>query len=437
MLFIQFLIQEGIIMQNSIQIKGGMPLYGEVKISGSKNAMSAVLPALTLINSEEESVLGNVPDISDRRIHMNILEEIGLTTSYDKDTQTVHVKGKIQNNVLSEANVPKVRASSLFLGALLAMTGEVHMPFCGGDQIGVRPLDIHFYVFDKFNIETKVENGYIHCHANTWPLQNATIYLSYPSVGATENALMLASKACGTTYIYNAASEPEITDLAVALTKMGAKISGAGTPIIRVTGVQEFHPIHHEIIPDRLELCTYLFAFICTRGKGVIRGGIPEHCISVLHTLIDAGVDIEYDSECVVVDATKGDFKPIRIKTLPYPGIPTDVQPLLSVFAVLCNGNSIIHDTVYKERFQYVNEFMKMGVEITQLYDHLWISGPQKFTQAIVHGCDIRAASALVLAALCAQGDTTVNGWYHIQRGYENFEEKLLALGAQIARIEE
>lgn len=419
-------------MQNAVKIKGGQPLYGEVKISGSKNAMSAVLPALSLINSTEESVIGNIPNTSDRQILLNILNEIGLDTSWDAANQSIHVKGCINNNILSETNVPKIRASSLFLGALLSMTGEVHMPFCGGDQIGVRPLDIHFYVFEKFNIETKVENGYIHCHAKTWPLKNATVYLSYPSVGATENALLLASKASGTTYIYNAASEPEITDMAVALTKMGAKISGAGTPIIRVTGVESFHPIRHEIIPDRLELCTYLFAFICTRGKGTLYGGIPEHCISVIHTLIDAGVNIEYDSDSVRVDATNGAFKPIRIKTLPYPGIPTDVQPLLSVFAVQCNGNSIIHDTVYKERFQYVNEFMKMGVEITQLYDHLWISGPQKFTKAIVHGCDIRAASALVLAALCAQGETTVQGWYHIQRGYENFEEKLLKLGALI-----
>lgn len=423
-------------MQDTIHILGGTPLNGEVRISGSKNATSAVLPALTLINSETESVIGNIPNISDHIILCNILEEIGLSTSWNQPDKTIHVKGIVGNNYLSEANVPKIRASSLFLGALLAMTGEAHMPFCGGDSIGVRPLDIHFYIFEKFNIETKIENGYIHCHANTWPLKCATVYLRYPSVGATENALLLASKAAGTTYIYNAASEPEITDMAVALTKMGVKISGAGTPIIRVTGTATLNPIHHEVIPDRLELCTFLLALICTRGKGTIRGGISEHVISVLHTLIDAGVDINYDSDTIHVDATHGDYKPIRIQALPYPGIPTDVQPLLSVFAVLCNGNSIVHDTVFKERFTYVNEFMKMGVEITQLYDHLWISGPQKFTNAIVHGCDIRAASALVLAALCAPNETTVQGWYHIRRGYENFEQKLIGLGANVSHEE-
>lgn len=419
-------------MQDTIHILGNTPLHGEVKISGSKNATSAILPALTLINSETESIIGNIPNISDHKILCNILEEIGLSTSWNQSDKTIHVKGMIQNNNLSEANVPKIRASSLFLGALLAMTGEVHMPFCGGDQIGVRPLDIHFYIFEKFNIETKIVNGYIHCHAKTWPLKCSTVYLRYPSVGATENALLLASKAEGTSYIYNAASEPEITDMAVALTKMGVKISGAGTPIIRVTGTTKLSPIHHEVIPDRLELCTFLLALICTRGKGTIHGGITEHCISVIHTLLDAGVDITYDSDTIHVDATHGDYKPVRIQALPYPGIPTDVQPLLSVFAVLCNGNSIVHDTVFKERFTYVNEFMKMGVEITQLYDHLWISGPQKFTNAIVHGCDIRAASALVLAALCAPNETTVQGWYHIKRGYENFEEKLIGLGARI-----
>lgn len=419
-------------MQNEIHIFGGTPLNGEVKISGSKNSTSAILPALALINSDEESIIGNIPNISDLQTLLKILEEIGLSTYWDQSEKNIHVKGKISNNYLSEDNVPKIRASSYFLGALLAMTGEVHMPFCGGDLIGVRPLDIHFYVFEKFNIETKIENGYIHCHAKTWPLQNTTIYLRFPSVGATVNALLLASKASGTTYIYNAASEPEITDLAIALTKMGIKISGAGTPIIRVTGAVSLDPIRHEVIPDRLELCTFLLAFVCTRGKGVLRGGIPEHCISVLHTLIDAGVDISYDSESIHIDATHGEYKPIKIQALPYPGIPTDVQPLLSVFTVLCNGNSIIHDTIFKDRFTYVNEFMKMGVEMTHLYDHLWVAGPQRFTNAVVHGCDIRAASALVLAALCAPNETTIQGYYHIKRGYENFEEKLIGIGAKV-----
>ena len=424
-------------MQNEIHINGGIPLCGEVKISGSKNATSAILPALTLINSDFESTIGNIPNISDLQTLCNILQEIGLSTTWCQSEKTIKVKGIVKNNILSDEYVPKIRASSLFLGALLAMTGEVRMPFCGGDQIGgVRPLDIHFYVFEKFNIETKVENGYIHCKANTWPLKNTTIYLRYPSVGATENALLLVSKASGTTYIYNAASEPEITDMAVALTKMGVKISGAGTPIIRVTGCHKLKPIQHEVIPDRLELCTFLLALICTRGKGVIRGGIPEHCISVLHTLIDAGVDIKYDSECVYVDASYGEYKPIKVQALPYPGIPTDIQPLLSVFTALCNGNSNIHDTVFNGRFNYVTEFMKMGVEMTQLYDHLWVCGPQTFTNALVHGADIRAASALVLAGLCAPNETVIQGYYHIKRGYEDFEKKLVALGANVYHID-
>lgn len=423
-------------MRNEIHIIGGTPLKGEVKISGSKNATCAILPALTLVNNNQESVISNIPDISDLHTLCSILEEIGFQTNWDKDTHTIRCSGTVKNNYLSEMYVPKIRASSLYLGALLAMTGEVHMPFCGGDQIGERPLDIHFYIFEKFNISTKIENGYIHCHANTWPLKSATVYLRYPSVGATENALLLAAKAEGTTYIYNAASEPEITDMAVALAKMGVRISGAGTPIIRVTGCQELKPIQHEVIPDRLELCTFLLAFICTRGKGVIRGGIPEHCISVIHTLIDSGVKIEYDSESIHVDATTGDYKPIRIQALPYPGIPTDVQPLLSVFSVLCHGNSLIHDTVFGGRFSYVSEFMKMGVEVTQIYDHLWVSGPQTFKNAVVGGGDIRSAFALVLAGLCAENETVINGYYHLKRGYENFESKLNDLGANVFHVD-
>lgn len=419
-------------MSNLIRITGGKSLHGEVMISGSKNAVSTIIPALCLLNNQYYVNLTNIPNISDISTLCSILEETGVEANIDMEKKTVSVRGNVKNNFLSEKFVPQIRASSLFLGALLAMTGEVHMPFSGGDKIGVRPLDIHFYVFEKFKIKTTIDNGYIHCHATEFPLKNATIYLRYPSVGATENAILLATKAEGTTYIYNAACEPEITDLAVALNNMGAKITGAGTPIIRIVGVKELQPVNHEVIPDRLELCTFLLAIACTHGKGTLIGGIPEHCISVLHTLEDAGVKITYDESTISVDATMSSFKPINIHAMPYPGIPTDVQPLLSVFASQCSGNSVVHDSVFKDRFAYVNEFEKMGVHMLHIYDYLSITGPQVFKSATVRGNDIRAASSLVLAALLAEEQTTVLGYEHIHRGYEHFDDKLRNLGADV-----
>jgi UDP-N-acetylglucosamine 1-carboxyvinyltransferase len=422
-------------IQNRIRISGGMPLLGDVHISGSKNAISAILPALCLSESSEPSILRGVPGIDDASTLCSILEETGLTVNHRQDLNEICVQGQVKYNRLSALHAPKIRASNLFLGALLARTGEVHMPFCGGDKIGDRPLDIHFYVFDKFKIKTEIDEGDIHCQATEFPLKGTTIFLRYPSVGATENAIILAAKAQGHTTIYNAACEPEVTDLVVALNKMGANISGAGTPIIRITGVRKINALDHEVIPDRIETSTFMLAFACTRGKGRIFGSIPEHCISVINTLNDAGVNVSYSDAMIAIDATTGDFKALRISALPYPGVPTDVQPLLSVFATQCEGNSVISDAVHKERFAYITEYAKMGIDLTHSYDQVCITGPQMLTNAIVAGGDIRSVSTLVLAALVAEKESIVGGCEHLNRGYDSFVHKLGSLGARIDLI--
>ena len=423
------------IMNKGIRISGGVPLRGDVQISGSKNAISAILPALCLADGSTPSILRGVPCIDDACTLMSILEETGLTVKKRLDEHEIDVSGRIANNRLSARHAPKIRASSLFLGSLLAATGEVHMPFCGGDKIGDRPLDIHFYVMDKFKIATAIDEGEIHCRATEFPLRGATIFLRYPSVGATENAIILAAKAQGNTYIYNAACEPEVTDLVIALNKMGANIAGAGTPIIRVTGVRQLKALDHEVIPDRIETSTFMLALACTRGQGRIVGGIPEHCISVLNTLSDAGVKVGYSAAEISIDASAGNFKAVRISALPYPGVPTDVQPLLSVFATQCDGNSVITDNVFKERFAYVTEYAKMGIDLSHSYDQICITGPQTLTNAVVEGGDIRTVSTLVLAALVAQKESIVYGLDHLNRGYDGFVRKLSAIGAQIEEI--
>lgn len=422
--------------KKKIKINGGHKLEGNIYIGGSKNSISTLLPALCLINGEQSSVIENVPNIKDVTTLCCILEEIGFRVERDKDKNIIRLFGKIQRSELSEDYVPKIRASNLFLGAIVSSMGSVKMPFCGGDMLGVRPLDIHFYVLEKFKIKVEIEDGKISCQVTEFPLKGTTIFLRYPSVGATENAIILASKAEGETTIYNAACEPEITDLVIALNKMGANITGAGTSIIKIKGVRELTSLKHEIIPDRLETGTFILAFIVTKGKGIIRNTIPEHNIALISTLKDAGVDLTYSNSDIYIDATNRVFNPINISTLPYPGMPTDMQPMLSVFAILSNGNSIINEGVFQERFAYVSEYQKMGIKVVNSYNQLFITGPQKFQNAIVTGNDIRMVTCLILASLTAKSESFVYGVEHLERGYDNFIEKLKTLGAEIEIVE-
>jgi len=422
------------IKERRIRIIGGNSLSGKVFASGSKNSVSAILPALCLADNKGESVIHNVPNIIDVDTICKILSETGKRV--EKGNHFIKVSGTVNNNVLLPDNVSKIRASSLFLGALLSATGEAGVPFCGGDRIGDRPLDIHFYVFDKFKIKVEIENGVIHCKATQFPLEGQTIFLRYPSVGATENAIMLAVKARGTSYIYNAAMEPEVTDMATMLNKMGANITGAGTPIIKIRGVEALNNAQHNIITDRLEVGTFLITFACTKGEGIILNAIPEHSMSVISTLRDCGVDIKYEGKNIYVNARNSELTNININAMPYPGIPTDLQPLLTLFSTQCNGDSIISDSVHKERFSYISELRKMGVNLQHIYDQVIVKGRQNLSGGVVVGGDIRAAVTLVLAGLVAKGETTVYGLEHLNRGYEQFIEKLTSIGANIKVFE-
>ena len=415
-----------------IIVNGAARLAGEVSISGSKNSLSAILPAACLKEEDAVFTIRNIPDITDAECLCDMLIEIGFTVDKDDYQKKISVYGKIENNVLSEDNVKQIRASCLFLGALTAATGEAKVPFCGGDRIGDRPLDIHIYILEKFGVTVKVNQGIIECKASKFPLKGATVFLRYPSVGATETAILLAIKAVGESYIYNAACEPEITDMAVALNSMGASIVGAGTSVIHIKGVEVIGRLDHEIIPDRLECATYLLAFAVSHGNGSVKNVIPEHNMALLSLLKDIGIKIRQHDTSIEIDALNNNYSLIQADALPYPGMPSDVQPLLSALAVLCKGISIIKDTVFVDRFQYVGEYKKMGIDISKSYNQIYICGPQHVQAATVIGEDIRTATCLVLAALSATGKTTIYGYEHIRRGYEKFDEKMNSLGADI-----
>ncbi len=415
-----------------IIVDGSSRLSGEVGISGSKNSLSAILPAVCLKEKDSVFTVRNVPCLSDTECICNLLAEIGFVVDKDDGQKRISVYGQIEKLSLSEENVRRIRASCLFLGALTAACGEARVPFCGGDRIGDRPLDIHISVLEKFGVMVHVNQGLIECKAREFPLRGTTVFLRYPSVGATETAILLAVKAAGESYIYNAACEPEITDMAVALNAMGANITGAGTSVIHIRGVKKLGSLDHEIIPDRLECATYLLAFAVSRGNGSVKNVIPEHNIALISLLKDTGIKIRQHDTSIEIDASDCHYLPINADAMPYPGMPSDIQPLLSALAVLCKGLSTIKDTVFADRFQYVSEYKKMGVDILRSYNHIYICGPQPVQAATVTGEDIRTATSLVLAALSATGRTTIYGYEHIRRGYEDFDKKMSSLGANM-----
>lgn len=415
-----------------IKMRGPVCLRGDISVGGSKNSLSAVLPALCLKETGAVGRIDHVPDIEDVRSFQSIFRELGMELTYDPVEKGITVTGEIKNMVLSKESAGKIRASNLFLGALTASCGCARIPFPGGDRLGGRPQDIHLYVLEKFGIRVSVEADGVVCQAKTFPLVGQKIFLRYPSVGATENAILLASKAIGDTYIYNAACEPEIIDMVIVLNGMGARITGAGTPVIRIRGVERLEGIRHELIPDRLECATYMLAFAITGGKGKIYGVIPEHNFAVITILRDSGVTIETCDDVIEIDASGRVLDKLNIHALPYPGVATDIQPLFSTLSVLCRGKSVIRDSVFPNRFWQADPFQKMGIKLEQKFSQLEIEGPQHFCPAEVDGGDIRTTMCLVLAGLVADGDTVVDGYEYIRRGYEDFAGKLKSLGAKL-----
>ena len=417
-----------------LNVIGGKALRGEIEISGSKNSISALIPAMCL--GDGEGVLTNAPEVSDVEAMRGILEEIGLDLYCENGT--VRMKGNMVYSELSKKYVPKTRASNLFLGVLLAKFGKAIVPLSGGDKIGNRPIDIHLYVFNKFGIKTEIVDGYVKCEATHFPYKGQKIFLRFPSVGATENAMLVASAADSESVIYNVAMEPEIVDMAILLNSMGVKITGAGTPVIHIKPSEKrLVRTVHEVIPDRLEVGTFLFLLAVTKGCGIIKNVIPEHVISAISILSDSGVDIKIEESNIVVDATHCELKPINVDALPFPGFPTDLQPFATVYALNCNGRSTIRDTIHTERFTHLYEMRRMGMLYESMNSQVIINGMQKLAGKSMEGTDIRMAVALVMAALIAEGESRIYGLGHILRGYDNFVKKLLALGADVAVIDE
>lgn len=418
-------------------VKKSEPLRGEVTISGSKNAVLPILAATLLTN--EECIIRDVPALRDVEVMCELLKSLGADVDCDLCDNTVKVRAL--NEIKYEAPfelVKMMRASILVLGALLLRSGRalIHLP--GGCAIGERPIELHLKGLRALGAEINEQSlakGIVDATARG--LHGNNIYLDFPSVGATEVIVMAASLAEGTTVIENAAQEPEIVDLASYLNKMGAKIKGAGTGTIKIEGVKKLHGVCHNVIPDRIEAGTFMVGAAITGGRILIRNMLPDHLKAVVAKLRECGVVIEATDEGVVVDASKNPIVSTDIKTLPYPGFPTDMQSPFMALLTVAKGPSVVIETVFENRFMHVAEFNRMGANIRTEGKCAIIPGGRTLQGASVIATDLRAGAAVVLTGLVAEGTTEVSQVYHIDRGYERFVDKLKALGADIERIEE
>ncbi|MDO4296019.1 MAG: UDP-N-acetylglucosamine 1-carboxyvinyltransferase [bacterium] len=412
-------------------MKGGNPLVGEVVISGAKNAALGILAAS--IMTDEDVIIDNLPDVSDINVLLEAIAEIGAKVER-MDRHTVKINGSnIHNISVDDEYIRKIRASYYFLGSLLGKYKSAQVPLPGGCNIGSRPIDQHLKGFMALGADVKIEKGAVIVHAID--LVASHIYLDLVSVGATINIMMAASMAEGQTIIENAAKEPHIVDVANFLNSMGANIKGAGTDIIRIKGVKSLHGTQYSIIPDQIEAGTFMCAAAITRGDVIVRNVIPKHLEAISAKLSEMGCEvIEFD------DAVRVVGKPLQrhtnVKTLPYPGFPTDMQPQMVVTLALASGTSMVTESIFENRFKYVDELARMGSKIQVEGSVAVIDGVNKFTGAKVKAPDLRAGAALVIAGLAADGYTTVDDIEYIQRGYEKFEEKLHALGAVIERVD-
>ena len=411
-------------------IHGGTRLNGEVMVSGAKNAAVAILPATILC--EEPCIIENIPNISDVASIIDILSEMGAKiTVLNKNTLEIDASG------IRQAEVPynmarRMRASSYFMGALLGRFHHSKVPLPGGCDFGVRPIDQHLKSFSALGAEYTVESGVVILNADE--LNGAHIYFDIVTVGATINAMLAAVLANGMTVIENAAKEPHIVDLANFLNAMGADIMGAGTDVIKIRGVSRLHSATHSIIPDQIEAGTYMVAAAATRGNVLVRGVIPKHLESITSKLLSIGVTVtEYDEAIRVV----GDkpYKKTNVKTMPHPGFPTDMQPQIAVLLCLAEGTSLLTEGVWDNRFRYVDELRRLGAQISVDGRVAIIEGIDHFSGAPVKATDLRAGAAMIIAGLAAAGTTEIEDIRHIERGYENIEGKLRALGADIKKI--
>ena len=418
---------------DKIVIKGGNKLTGEVKVEGAKNAVLPILTA-SLLASDKPSKLVNVPALSDVETINNVLTTLNADVTYKKDENAVVVDAtKTLNEEAPYEYVSKMRASILVMGPLLARLGHAIVALPGGCAIGSRPIEQHIKGFEALGAEIHLENGNIYANAKDG-LKGTSIHLDFPSVGATQNIIMAASLAKGKTLIENAAKEPEIVDLANYINEMGGRITGAGTDTITINGVESLHGVEHAIIPDRIEAGTLLIAGAITRGDIFVRGAIKEHMASLVYKLEEMGVELEYQEDGIRVRA-EGDLQPVDIKTLPHPGFPTDMQSQMMALLLTANGHKVVTETVFENRFMHVAEFKRMNANINVEGRSAKLEGKSQLQGAQVKATDLRAAAALILAGLVADGKTSVTELTHLDRGYVYLHGKLKQLGADIERI--
>ena len=414
-------------------VKGGNRLVGAVKTSGAKNAVLPIIAASIL--GTTPSHLDEVPMLEDVHTISEVLKCLGLSVECSPEKNVLDIDStEITSYEAPYELVRTMRASFLVMGPLLARIGKARISMPGGCAIGARPIDIHLKGFEALGVKIEQGHGYIEASAPEG-LKGTSIYFDFPSVGATENIMMAASLAEGTTILENAAEEPEIVDLANYLNKMGAKIRGAGTDTIRIEGVDKLHGADYTIIPDRIEAGTYMIAAAMTGGDVVVENVLPEHQKPLIAKLREAGAVVEEDIDKVRVIG-KNPLKAVSIKTLPYPGFPTDMQAQMMAMMVIAEGRSKVTETVFENRFMHVVELNRMGAQISTEGRSAVIDGPCKLTGCDVRATDLRAGAAMILAGLVAEGTTRIGDLHHIDRGYENIVAKLKKLGADIERVD-
>lgn len=415
---------------SKIIVRGGRTLQGTVRVHGAKNSVLPILAA-ALLAEEGSSVIHDVPALDDVKNILQVLEALGVHARQSDGSVRLQAESLVSYEAPYDL-VRKMRASFLVMGPLLARLGKVKISLPGGCAIGTRPIDQHLKGFEAMGAEIGFGQGTIEASVNG-KLRGARIYLDIASVGATENIMMAAATADGTTIIENAAKEPEIVDLANFLNAMGAKVRGAGTGVIRIEGVERLRGVEHQVIPDRVEAGTYMIAAAITGGDVYVEGAIRDHLGPVVAKLEEMGVQIESDENGIRVNA-KLPLKAVDVKTLPYPGYPTDMQAQMMALLLVADGTSIVTETVFENRFMHVEELAKMGAEIKVDGRTAIVTGGAKLSGASVCATDLRAGAALICAALVADGSTEVGGIHHIERGYMNLVGKLAAIGADIYR---
>lgn len=412
-------------------IKGGNPLVGEVGIGGAKNAALPILAASVM--TDETVYIENMPDVRDINVLLEAMKNIGVAVKRTGRHSVTLNAGNISSLIVEDEALKRIRASYYLVGALLGKYKHAEVVLPGGCDIGSRAIDQHIKGFRALGAKVTIEHGLIKAAAEK--LVGGHIYMDVSSVGATINVMMAATMAEGRTIIENAAKEPHVVDLANFLNSMGANIKGAGTDVIRIRGVERLHGSEYTIIPDQIEAGTFMFAAAVTKGDVTVKNVIPKHLESVTSKLLEIGCEVEETDDCIRVVASKP-LQHTQVKTLPYPGFPTDMQPQITVALALSKGTSIVTESIFENRFKYVDELTRMGASIKVEGNTAIIDGVERYTGASISAPDLRAGAALVIAALAAEGTTVVDDIRYIQRGYEDFHLKLQGLGAQIELVQ-